>query len=85
MHAMVRVAPNAAPRDVPLDPTLDAKGRLFLSEGGSDMIWRLILSDPSHEVIENMDLIARTALAPHNVMPKDTGTWAHKTVSGAGT
>ena len=61
--AMIRLTPNAAPRDVPLDPTLDAKARIFLSDSASDVIWKLILADPSHEAIENMDRIARKALA----------------------
>ena len=46
-----------------MDPTLDAKARIFLSDAASDVIWKLILADPSHEAIENMDRIARKALA----------------------
>ena len=61
--AMIRLTPNAAPRDVPpLGPTLDAKARIFLSDSASDVILKLILADPSHEAIENMDKIARKAL-----------------------
>ena len=61
-QTMVRVAPNAAARDVPLDPTLDAKARLFLPDAASDVLWKMILSDPGHEALENMDKIARRAL-----------------------
>jgi hypothetical protein len=45
-----------------LDPTLDAKKRIFLSDAASDAVWRLILADPGQDAIAAMDRIARVAL-----------------------
>ena len=63
MEYMMRVSPNESPRDVPLDPTLPASKRVFLSDAASDILWKAILADPGETGRKHLDTIARKALA----------------------